>query len=175
VAVFCGPTTGRTSAAGAAIALAGEGLAALMIYSVELLLNEAGMYNAVKHGIAAIPGKRAIPDEALAPGLGIVLRGGGESLLTLEPVGDGEDRHWTQLVRYVDVAENSAITGLIVEQLANLWSVARARYLAEPLGHLHPMTEDMAHRARYAAGLDAPPTVLEFGFSLRYERAQDLG
>ena len=168
VKVFCGEGDGRTPAALANIALAGDGLEALLAYAAEMLLDEAGMYNAIKHGIAAIPGTRQLPPEVLAAGRGAVMRGDGVSLLTLEPVGEARERRWTRVIRYVDVAENTALTRLLAEQLENLWSVARARYLATPLGRLHPVTDEMAHRARYAAGLGAPVTVQEIAFSLDY-------
>lgn len=166
--VFCGPMTGRTPAALAAIELAGEGLEALLAFATEALLDEAGMYNAVKHGIAAVPGKRPLPAEVLEAGKGAIMRGGGLSLLTLEPVGEGSERQWTRVIRYIDVAENTAMTTLIAQQLENLWAVARMRYLGTPLGRLHPVMKDLADRARYSAGLNAPATFEQFAISLQY-------
>jgi len=168
VDVFCGPVEGRTSAAMANIALAGHGLETLLAYAADILMDEAGIYNAIKHGIAAVPGTRRLPPELLAAGGDGRMRGDGLSLLTLEPMGEAGVRRWSWVIRYIDVAENSAITQLIAEQLENLWSVARARYLGAPMGRLHPVTEEMAHRARYAEGVDAPPTFLMVTFSLNY-------
>ncbi|NTV39388.1 MAG: hypothetical protein HGA51_05455 [Demequinaceae bacterium] len=168
VDVFCGPVAGRTPAAMANIALAGDGLKALLAYAADILLDEAGMYNAVKHGLAAVPGTRRIPPEVLAAGGGAIMRGDGLSLLTLEPVGEGGERRWAVVIRYIDVAENAAITDLIGQQLENLWAVARARYVGAPMGRLHPVTQEMAHRARCAEGLDAPPTLLTVAVSLKY-------
>lgn len=166
--VFCGPIAGRTPAALANIAQAGDGLEALLAYATDILLDEAGLYNAVKHGIAAVPGTRRLPPEMLKVRGGMLMRGDGLSLLTLEPVGEAGERRWTRVIRYIDVAENSAITKLIAQQLENLWAVARARYLGVPLGRLHPVTDEMAHRARYSAGVDAPATFQEIALSLTY-------
>lgn len=167
IAVFCGPEGDRTASATAAIGRAGPGLAALLRYAADLLLDEAGMYNAVKHGIAAVPGMRTLPPELLNAG-GLVNRGGGMSLLTLEPIADADGKRWGRVVRYVEVAENIAIIEIIAQQLENLWQVARARYLGAPLGRLNPLTEDQVHQARHVNGLDGPGFVAEFAVSLGY-------
>jgi hypothetical protein len=167
VPVFCGPPHGRTPAATAAIARAGDGLSALLQYGSDVLLDEAGMYNAIKHGIAAVPGVRPLPEEVEGRRLP-KQRGGGMSLLTLQPRDSDDGRRWTRVITYVNAEENLAMTELISDQLENLWHVARSRYLGVPLARLHPVTEEMAHRARHSAGVDAPATVHEVGFSLLY-------
>lgn|GEM_PF-6583300 len=173
IAVFCGPTKGRAPAALAAIEAAGQGLEMLFAYAADALLDEAGMYNAVKHGVAAVPGMRRLPSEVLDAVSGMTMRGNGLSLLTLEPVGEGVERRWVRVIRYIDVAENTAMTTLMSQQLENLWAVARARYLGTKLGRLRPVTADMANLARYSAGLDAPPMFQEIAHSLLYMSEAD--
>ena len=168
VPVFCGPSEGRTPAARTAIARAEGGLKALLSYASAVLLDEAGIYNAIKHGLAAVPGVRTFPDVDDQPGP--ALRGSGASLLTLQPLDHEGERQWTRVVTYIDVEENLAIVEIIADQLKNLWHVARTKYLGVPRGRLHPLTEEQADKARYSAGLDAPATVLEVGASLLYHR-----
>jgi len=170
IEVFGGPGSGRTAAAGQARAVAVEGLGSLFKYASALLLDEAGTYNALKHGVAAVPGTRRLPDGAPVT---ITVRGDGRSLVTLQSLKESNSAHaeyrWNQVVTYVDVGENSAITQLIAEQLENLWKVARARYVGAPLGRLNRITQEQADLARYPAGLDAPAFIEEIAVSLHYE------
>jgi len=173
VPVFYGPADSSTPAAKAVMARAEGGLSALLSYASALLLDEAGMYNAIKHGLAAVPGVRTFPEaesqKLPAP------RGGGTSLLTLQPKEDAGRRQWTRVVTFVDVDENIAMVELIGEQLENLWHVARTRYLGVPLARLHPLTKEQADKARFSAGLDAPGMVLEVGASLLYYVEEPTG
>ncbi len=171
VAVFYGAPDGDP--ASAPDAGAGPGLGALLRYASDVLLDEAGMYNAIKHGIAAVPGKRAFPDEIDGRPFPRQ-RGGGMSLLTLQPLDADDGRRWTRVITYVDAEENIAMVALIAEQLENLWNVARAKYLGEPLASLHPLAEEMADRVRSSTAASGLRTVLEVGFSLLY-RDDDRG
>ena len=93
-------------------------------------LSDAQVYNAAKHGMALIGGRRATNDDS--PGA----RDGSSTVTFLSPSKWMHDeRNWTLNIEPQDVSGNLALVESGADMLEALWTVASARYFSEPADH----------------------------------------
>lgn len=105
-----------------------EGVTVLLDECSAKLDGEAPLYNSAKHGLSAVPGNASMqlgdPD---AP----ILSAGGPSITLLEAVTDTQigRKRWRQTTHWVSADRRLALTYIVIQQIQNLWTVARHRYL----------------------------------------------
>lgn len=90
-------------------------------------LSEATVYNAIKHGLAIVPGEAVIQ---FAPEGGEMIRlgdGATVELLTSTPWKRGS-REWSLTTRWLDVGGSLALVQVAQQMIDSLWYVARFRY-----------------------------------------------
>jgi hypothetical protein len=105
-----------------------EGVTVLLDECCAKLDDEAPLYNSAKHGLSAAPGNAAMqlgdPD---APVLSAI----GPSITLLEAATDSQvgRKRWRQTTHWVSPDRRLALTYVVIQQIENLWTVARHRYL----------------------------------------------
>ena len=111
------------------------GLRLMIEYAVSVLLEDAPVYNAAKHGIAVLSGDVKME-------LGDVLRVGGPSLTTLEEIEVDGARKWAKRTRWVHPTKSLTTTFVISNMIRSLWESARGHYLGrgDP-SKLYPLDE----------------------------------
>jgi hypothetical protein len=94
-------------------------------------LDDARLYNALKHGLAVIPGDavfQLIGDDGDA-----VRMGEGTSIELLEPTQwDEGRRQWQLTTKWLDVRESLGLIEVACMMIDSLWLVARHRYMGGP-------------------------------------------
>lgn len=91
--------------------------------------DEAHLYNALKHGLAIIPGNATI--DFLADGTWAQF-GSGPSIEYLEfTPGEQGQRTWQTTLRWVDVQESLQLVEIACLMIDSLWEVAKARYVGQ--------------------------------------------
>lgn len=105
---------------------AGRAVDRLLVHGCNVLLNDAGVYNAAKHGLAVLSG-----EASAMLGDGEVVSASGPSLTYLEIRDDGEDgeRKWNETTAWVKADRSLALVQLMVGRMDNAWGLARVRYL----------------------------------------------
>jgi hypothetical protein len=109
-----------------------QGLVALVKLLCLRLLDESGLYNAAKHGLAVIAGRSGLrissPD---VPDVAILASGPELTYLDMTDPADPKDRKWTRTLTFVQIESNLALINLVTSQIEALWKIARARYTGE--------------------------------------------
>jgi hypothetical protein len=103
---------------------AGKALLRLLVHLCDVLLNDAGVYNAAKHGLAVLPS-----EAGMRLGDGDLVSASGPSLtyLELRDNADG-DKKWNETTAWVRADRTLAIVHLIIDRMDNAWGLARCRY-----------------------------------------------
>jgi hypothetical protein len=109
-----------------------KGLTLLLAECCEKYTEEGNLYNSAKHGLSSVPGRAALRfggSDAGAP----LLETSGPSVTLLEAVkaGDPPRRQWHQSTHWIPADRRLGLTVLVIQQIENLWNVARTRYLDE--------------------------------------------
>lgn len=141
----------------------------VLLMAAARLRDDANAYNSVKHGFAVQPGEASF---SIAPsdGGGTPFAAGGPAISYLErqPDPDG-GATWYTKTQWVDVRSNLLLTQLITSLIDSLWSVARARYLVQPLDGLNAVTTEavdgllrsptrpVMHKMRFTVLRELPP------------------
>ena len=105
-----------------------EGVTVLLDECCAKLDGEAPLYNSAKHGLSAVPGDAAMQlGDRDAP----VLSASGPSITLLEAATDSQvgRKRWRQTTHWVSPDRRLALTYVVIQQIENLWTVARHRYL----------------------------------------------
>jgi hypothetical protein len=106
-----------------------ENLAKFLRTFAERWLKESRVYNALKHGLAIVPGDavfQLLDDDGKAVRLG---EGASVELLEATPWED-DRRAWQITTRWLDVQESLALVEIACLMIESLWLVARHRYVA---------------------------------------------
>ena len=147
---------------------AAEGLAALLGSGGRILLADAGLYNAAKHGLAVIPGKSGFtlgdPDEPSEPSIKV----DGPSLSYLDLDGERGEKQWQKSTAWISPESNLSLAFLASQQIENLWKVARARYIGAPGVNLSLPSPEMVEKCLTAGRGDDPIQVHFMHESLLY-------
>lgn len=102
----------------------------LLRYFAELLLSDAELYNAAKHGFAVQPGTHG-----MQLGDGSVIKVEGDAVENLELLrSDPNHDRWAVTTTWVEIDRSLLLVYLATTLLDALWRVARARYLSIPPG-----------------------------------------
>ena len=111
------------------------GLRLMIEYAATVLLEDAPVYNAAKHGIAVLAGDVNLELEE-------VLRAEGPSLTTLEEIELDGARKWAKRTRWVHPTRSLTTTFVIANMIRSLWESARGHYLGggDP-SRLYPLDE----------------------------------
>lgn len=116
-------------------------------------LDEAEIYNAIKHGLAATPGDAVF--QLLPDGQDPINLGAGTSLQFLERTAwDGDRRTWSLSTAWVDTGDSLALVHIAAAMIDSLWFIAKYRYVDGPAEgprffpvDLGPTVLDNKHRA----------------------------
>jgi hypothetical protein len=97
-------------------------------------LEDARLYNSLKHGLSVVPGAAQLafaeqPDMSDARSLG---HGTSVDFLDWEVV-PPKRRTWKQTTRWLDVSESLALIEVAHQMIEAMWGFGRARYTASPL------------------------------------------
>lgn len=106
-----------------------------------LLLGEASLYNATKHGLAVVPSQGGFSLSSVTGGE-FTAASPGPTVVCLDrtqPDGHGP-RKWRRLYAPVPVESHIALSQFLIGQLRGLWMVARARYGQAPAGQVGYVT-----------------------------------
>lgn len=150
-----------------------EGVRALLAHLAERLLTDGNLYNAAKHGLAVVGGDAAIK---LGDGtMPIDVSADGPSLTYLERRHRSGDRQprWFQTLTFVNVESCLGWTYLATRQIESLWSIARARYLDDRTGRVHPVSPDAVEHLARGNGKAYQP--LGLGMELLYWADEPTG
>jgi hypothetical protein len=112
-----------------------DGLVKMVDSLCSLLLGEASLYNATKHGLAVVPSKGGFSLTSVT-GPEFVAASQGPTVVHLdrgEPAEQGV-RKWRRVYAPVPIESNIAMSQFLITQLRSLWMVARARYDHTPAG-----------------------------------------
>ena len=167
------PPDGASQEAVDAWTSAMNGLTVLLDQCCELLDSEAPLYNSAKHGLSAVPGNAAVQfGEPTDP----IVTADGPSVTLLEAATDtvvGRKR-CRQTTHWISADRRLAFTYLVIQQIENVWTVARHRYLVlEGSTRLAPLPHDKIDQL-----LNPPPaqdgpgytiSVASMGMGLLYE------
>jgi hypothetical protein len=94
----------------------------------DVLLDEAAIYNATKHGLGVVAGR-----QGLRLGLGnddavLAVEGPALSYLDLATAGGSTGRRWTKNLTFVQIEANLGLVEIITMYIDSLWALARRRY-----------------------------------------------
>jgi hypothetical protein len=108
----------------------GEELMRLLGEVLSVSQDHQNAYNATKHGLAVIPSELGI-DLSGGEDVGALLTRSGPSLTWLEAREQDPSvgKRWQKTTRWIDADAFLTLTFLVIDQLDNLWEVARSRYL----------------------------------------------
>ncbi|RHW23298.1 hypothetical protein D0Z08_30635 [Nocardioides immobilis] len=107
-----------------------DGLVLLMAHLGRRLLDEGPLYNSAKHGLSVLPGAAALAWGDQGGPLSVSADGPSITYLT---VADGRrGKRWFQKTVWLNPEQTLVLTSVAIRQLANLWAVAKHRYLDEP-------------------------------------------
>ncbi|OJG05568.1 hypothetical protein BG618_03167 [Pseudonocardia autotrophica] len=156
-----------------------EGLVDLIGYCASLLLDDAGLYNSTKHGLAVIGGNHGISlrmsEEDLEAGEEapeISTNGAALEHLDQAPSHETGKRRWVKRLRFVRAESNIAITKIVSRYIGTLWGVARFRYTDHGTPFNLALFDREAIVRATTAGLD---TEAQYGFdAMSFELAYYL-
>jgi hypothetical protein len=105
-----------------------DNLASFLRYFARRWLDDAPLYNSLKHGLSAVPGAvqaawASEPDLSDAQILG---RGLSVDYLDFEKVAP-KRRAWKQVTKWLDVEESLALAQVAYQMIQSLWAIGRAR------------------------------------------------
>jgi hypothetical protein len=105
-----------------------EGLVLLVAHVSAMLLDEASMYNATKHGLGVVAGRHGLrlglgDDDAVISTDGPAL-----SYLDLTSPDASDRRRWTKKLTFVQIESNLSLVEIITMYIDSLWALARHRY-----------------------------------------------
>lgn len=139
-----------------AVFLAGDTAAAeyieptrkVLLMAATRLRDDANAYNSVKHVPAVQPGEASF-SIATSDGSSSPFTASGPSISYLEREKDPDGgATWYTKTRWVDVRSNLFLAQLITSLIDSLWSVARARYVRQPLDGLNVVTSEALEALR---------------------------
>jgi hypothetical protein len=104
-------------------------LVRLVQHLIRTFLDGANAYNAAKHGLALGAGDLGLRlgQEGEEP----LFDHSGPALNYLELKGAPDDRHWMLTSTFIDPPRNIALVVLVLNQIKNLWTVAKTRHKIE--------------------------------------------
>lgn len=151
------------------------GLLRLLRTAARVLLDDANLYNAAKHGLAVLPGRASM---SVGPGdlptlddadNFAVLSTEGESIHYLQATSGTDGMRWRETTRWISAEYNLALVHLISKQIESLLKVGRARYLQDPSGwRVEGITTAMLDRIAAAAQGTSTLGVQSASMSLLY-------
>jgi hypothetical protein len=103
-----------------------EGLMLLLRHLGRRLLDEAPLYNSAKHGLSVVPGAAVMEFGDQSEPLAI--RADGPSITYLKVTDRNGRKRWAQETVWLNPTQTLALVHFALEQLGNLWHVARFRY-----------------------------------------------
>ncbi|UFN43197.1 hypothetical protein [Nocardioides okcheonensis] len=106
---------------------------------------EASLYNSAKHGLSAVPGNAAMQMQSQEDPGNPFLASNGPSITLLEAVANDKAgrKQWQQTTHWIPADRRLALTHLVIDQIENLWTVARMRYTEQTGKHrLKPLSRD---------------------------------
>jgi len=112
------------------------GLRMLISEAIRIILDDAHIYNAAKHGMAIVSSELSLSIGDREDGDPLI-HGEGPTLTFLEinQVSDSE-KYWHQTSAWVNPRKSMAITYLLIELIESLWRSAKAHYRIEPTSKL---------------------------------------
>jgi hypothetical protein len=143
-----------------------DGLVALLKHLAYVLVQDAPVYNAAKHGLAALAGESSMGIGQLEDP---VIFSDGPSISVLRV--KRETDTWHQETTWISQDGALATTFLVANQIESLWSIARNKYLDEPGGALPGITPEKVQGAIHPAALltNEPASMLgTLGIELSY-------
>ena len=135
-------------------------------------LDDAHLYNALKHGLAVNAG-----DSALKIGDGEIFKADGPSLLYLGVKEEKDRRVWALTTRWIDLAHTMGACYIGIKLIETLWSVSRFRYTGKTDGQIGVYTgppyeeTQKAWTAKSATG--AGVVIASMSMNLRYYAEPD--
>lgn len=113
-----------------------DGLVMLVGHIGSVLLDQASLYNATKHGLAVVGGHHglslgpAMEDAHAAEEAEPVISASGPALayLDLTDPDPTTPRQWTKKLTFVPIESNIALTKIISKYVGSLWKIAKYRY-----------------------------------------------
>ncbi|CAB4920588.1 unannotated protein [freshwater metagenome] len=107
-----------------------EGLTILIGECCDRHDREASLYNSAKHGLSAVPGGAAMQLRPSDSGDAPFLASDGASITLLEAVMNDKAgrKQWQQTTHWIPADRRLALTHLVIDQIENMWTVARIRY-----------------------------------------------
>ncbi len=133
-----------------------------------MYLDEAGVYNSIKHGMAAIAGDAylAVGDPGTS-GSGFAVSG--TSIEFLERVFAGPSpAFWRSTTRWVDIRERMAAAIFAMYLIDGMWSLARKRYTGHPVDE--PVTVYIPEGCRLRDSRDPDSRSMSFSINRFEER-----
>jgi hypothetical protein len=130
---FLGRREAERSEDSEAWSAAASNLALFLRTFAERWLAESATYNALKHGLAAVPGNASllVADDG---GRGHPMADGASiELLAASPWVDGK-RVWSATTRWIDISECLALVEVASHMISSLWQIARVRYVGADAG-----------------------------------------
>lgn len=98
-----------------------------------MYLDEASVYNSIKHGMAAIAGDAYLAvGDAGTSGSGFAVSGTSIEFLERVPAGQSP-AFWRSTTRWVDIRERLAAAIFAMHLIDGMWSLARKRYTGHPV------------------------------------------
>lgn len=109
-----------------------DGLTMLIGYLCDTVLGDAAMYNATKHGLAAVGGEHELGLSTPGDDLVIHTEGLALTFLDVRPLQDSSGRkRWHRCTTFVSVEANLGVVEIIRLFVATLWGIARYRYTGD--------------------------------------------
>jgi hypothetical protein len=105
-----------------------EALVLLVRHCIDVVLDDANIYNAAKHGLAL--GSDEIGMAFGPEGEDALIERSGPTVSYLELVGSSKSKHWHSSLRFVEPGVNLAWVALIMIRLEGLWAMAKFRRVA---------------------------------------------
>jgi hypothetical protein len=112
---------------------AASNLALFLREFAERWLAESATYNALKHGLAVVPGNASLlvaDDDGRGHSMAV---GASIELLTAGRSVDGR-RVWSATTRWIDISECLALVEVASHMISSLWQIARVRYAGADAG-----------------------------------------
>ena len=108
-----------------------EGLKLVFKFAASTFLNDSALYNAAKHGFAVIPNDAGMSLELSED---FPIKKEGPALTYLERTTKDGATAWQESTQWVSAQVNLAWVQVIVDQIENLWTSAKAHYSIESDG-----------------------------------------
>lgn len=145
-----------------------RGIVLLLTIAVGLLLEDGGIYNAAKHGLAIVPANASIAlGDPEAPFLGAE----GPSLMHLEAVEAAERWRWQTTTTWVRADRNLSLVMVMARQIENLWNVAKWRYVDQKHRYqMHGISEEFMREVHRGGEEQKTYTVPHFSMAWLYYR-----